>query len=88
MLVPAETLTGYVRKDCQIRWLSENGFKHGRNWWEQKKNGKIIVLMAESIPPESVVKLNLSALGPKAKKSEAPTGKAVPSARKVSAKMS
>jgi len=88
MLIPAQQLTGYVRKDCQIRWLNENGFQHGRDWWEQKKNGAIVVIVAESIDPEPVVKLNLSALGPKAKKSEAPAREAVPPARKVSAKVS
>jgi len=88
MLVDASALTGYSRQDCQIRWLNEHGFKHGRNWWQQRKNGKIVVNLAESTTLEPVVKLNLSALGPEKTNTKAPAAKAVHEARQLPAKAS
>lgn len=88
MLLSAKDLTGYVRKDCQVKWLNEHGFKHGAQWFEQKKNGKIVVIVAESVTPSPVVKLNLSALGPQKDKAKTSSRQDVSSARKVSTKAS
>ncbi len=47
MLAGAKELTGYVRKKQQIEWLQRYGFVHGKHWYEQTKNGKIVVLLCE-----------------------------------------
>lgn len=84
MLVPAEQLTGYVRKDMQVKWLDRHGYKHNESWWEQRTNGKIVVLLIPSEAPEPEQQPDLSSLGQKTQNRQAPAKVRVSAGREIS----